>query len=91
MSLEQNDFCEPFTYQEPILPDSLDNATAFFYALNALIRSTPSEICPTLTSNQPGFAARLFDGVRVSVRDIVEMAVGWIRRIGVAGPSTRKG
>jgi hypothetical protein len=88
MSLEQNDFREQFTHQEPILPDSLDSATAFFYALNHLIRTTPSEISPTPTSNQPGFAAWLLYGV--GVRDIVEMAVGWIRRVAVAGPSTGK-
>jgi hypothetical protein len=90
MSLEP-DFREPFTDQEPILPDSLDNATAFFYALNQLIRATPSEISQTLMSNQPGLGTRLLDGVGVSVRGTVEMALGWIRRVAVAGPSIWKG
>jgi len=34
MCLEQSEFREQFNYQAPILPDSLDSATAFFYLVN---------------------------------------------------------
>ena len=86
MDLEQSEFSD----QEPILPDSLDNATAFFYAVSQLIRSTASEISGTLASNEPGFTTRLLDRLGLCIRDIVVRAVGWIRRGGELSPSVRK-
>jgi hypothetical protein len=67
MSLDQSDFREQFSYQAPILPESLDNATAFFYALNQLIRSTPSEISGTLAPNKPVFASWLLDRLCIRI------------------------
>jgi hypothetical protein len=91
MNLQQSEFRDQFTYQTPILPESVDNATAFFYALNQLMRSTPSEISGTLTSDEPGFAMWILDRVGFRLRDIVITIVGCIRRAGVAAPSTWKG
>jgi hypothetical protein len=90
MSLEQNEFRARFSYQEPILPDSLDDATAFFYAASQLIRSTPSQTSGALASNRPGIATWLLDRLGTRVRDIVVTPVGWIRRVGIAAPTTWK-
>jgi hypothetical protein len=91
MNLEQSEFRDQFTYQTPILPDSVDNSTAFFYGLNRLIRSTPSEISGTLTSDEPGFAMWILDRVGFRIRDTVITIVGCIRRAGIAAPNTWKG
>ena len=90
MSLEQSEFREQFSYQEPILPDSLDSDTAFFYAVNQLIRSTPFEISETPASKKPVFASWLFDRLGTCIRYFVVAVVGWIHRVGVAAPSTWK-
>jgi hypothetical protein len=74
-----------FSYREPILPESLDNATAFFYAVYQLISSTPSEISATLT-NRKGFATRLLHRLATRIG-----AIGWIRGRGVAAPNSSKG
>jgi hypothetical protein len=91
MSLLQSEFREQFSYQAPILPDSLDNATAFSYAVSQLIRSTPSEISGTLACNKPNLATWLLDRLGIRIRDIAVTAVGWIRHAGVAAPGTGKG
>jgi hypothetical protein len=75
-----------FSYREPILPESLDNATAFFYAVYQLISSTPSEISATLAFNRKGFAARLLHRLATRIG-----AIGWIRGRGVAAPNSSKG
>jgi hypothetical protein len=87
MLLEQNEFREQFSYQEPILPDSLDSATAFFYAVNQLIRSMPSETSRTLASNKPGVAGRLVDRLSIHIRDAIVSVIGWMRRVGFAAAS----
>ena len=87
MRLEQNEFPEQFSYQEPILPDSLDSATAFFYTVNQLIRSTPSETSRTLASNKLGIAGRLLDRLSIHIRDTIVSVVGWMRRVGFAAAS----
>ena len=89
MRPEQNEFREQLSYQEPILPDSLDSTTAFFYAVNQLIRSTPSETSRTLASNKPGVAGRLLNRLSIHIRDRVVPVVGWMRRVGFAAASTR--
>ncbi|MBV8453030.1 MAG: hypothetical protein JOZ29_12275 [Deltaproteobacteria bacterium] len=91
MSLKQGEFREQFSYQEPILPDSLDNATAFFYAVNQLIRSTPSEISGTLEFTRPGPATWFLDHLGIRIRDLALTAARWIRRAGAVAPSTWKG
>jgi hypothetical protein len=78
MCLEQSEFREQFSYQAPILPDSLDSDTAFFYAVNQLIRSTPSETSVTLTSNKQGFPGPLLNRLSVHIHDF---AVGRMRRV----------
>lgn len=90
MCFEQSELREQFSYQAPILPDSLDSATAFFYAVNQLIRSTPSETSVTLASNQQGFAGPLLDHLNAHIRDIVLWAVGRMRRVGFAAASIWK-
>jgi hypothetical protein len=87
MSLEQSEFREQFSYQEPILPDSLDSATAFFYAVNQLIRSTPPETSRTPASNKPGIAGRLADRLGIHIRDTIALVVRRMRRIGFAAAS----
>jgi hypothetical protein len=84
MSLEQSQFLEQFSYQEPILPDSVDNATAFFRAFHQLIRSTPSEICETPRSGKP-----LYARVGVCIRGIVISVLGWVRRFGLTAQRTK--
>jgi hypothetical protein len=81
MSLEQNEFHEQFSVRGPLLPDSLDNATAFFYAINQLISSTPAQISEALVSDQPGFVTSLFNRLGCSIRSIVIIGVGWMRRV----------
>jgi hypothetical protein len=90
MCFEQREFREQFIYQAPILPDSLDSATAFFYAVNQLIRSTPSETSVTLAYNKQGFAGPLLDRLNVHIRDMVLSAVGQMRRVGLAAASIWK-
>ena len=87
MRIEQNEFHEQFSYQEAILPDSVDSATAFFYAVNQLIRSTPSETSRTLASNKPGVAGRLPDRLSIHLRDTVFSVAGWMRRVGFSAAS----
>jgi hypothetical protein len=82
MCLEQSEFREQFSYQAPILPDSLDSAIAFFHAVNQLIRSTPSETSVTLASNKQGFAGPLLDRLNIHIRGIALSAVGRMRRVG---------
>jgi hypothetical protein len=90
MCFEQSEFREQFSYQAPILPDSLDSATAFFYAVNQLIRSTPSETPVTHPSNQQGCAGRRSDRLNVHIRDIVVSVLGRMRRVGIAAASIWK-
>jgi hypothetical protein len=90
MCLEQSELREQFSYQAPILPDSLDSATAFFYAVNQLIRSTPSETSVTLASNKHCLARPLLDRLNIHIRGIVPSAVGRMRRVGFAAASIWK-
>ena len=90
MCFEQSEFREQFSYQAPILPDNLDSATAFFYAINQLIRSTPSEIPVTHPSNQQGCAGPRSDRLHVHIRDIVVSVVGRMRHVGFAAASIWK-
>jgi hypothetical protein len=89
MCFEQSEFREQFSYQAPILPDSLDSATAFFYAVNQLIRSTPSETPLTHPSKQ-GCAGPRSDRLNVHIREIVVAVVGRMRRVGFAAASIWK-
>jgi hypothetical protein len=88
MCIEQREFSEQFRYQAPILPDSLDNATAFFYAVNQVIRSTRFETSVTMASNNQGFAGPLLNRLNVHIRDIVLSAVGRMRCVGFTAAST---
>jgi hypothetical protein len=90
MCLDQREFREQFSYQAPILPDSLDSVTAFFYAVNHLIRSTPSETSVTLAPNRQAFAGPRLCRLKVHIRDIVLSAVGRMRRVGFAATSIWK-
>src|SRR6516225_1477747 len=81
MNFEQREFREQLSDQGLILPDSLDNATAFFYAVNQLIRSTPFEISETPASKKPVFASWLFDRLGTCIRYFVVAVVGWIHRV----------
>ena len=90
MSLEQSEFRKQFSHQAPILPDSVDSATAFFYALNQLIRSTPSETSVALASNKPGFAGRLLDRLSIHIRNTLVSAVGRMRQVGFSAASIWK-
>ena len=90
MRLEQSEFREQFSYQAPILPDSLDSATAFFYAVNELIRSTPSETSATLASSKQGSVGPQLDRLNVRIRGIVLWAVGRIRSLSFPATSIWK-
>jgi hypothetical protein len=58
MSLKQSESREQFRYEAPILPDNVDSATAMFYALNLLIRSTPFEMREMEGLQEPVFPDR---------------------------------
>jgi hypothetical protein len=90
MCLEQSEFREQFSYQAPILPDSLDSATAFFYLVNQLIRSTPSAPFASLASSKQGSAGPLLDHLNVRIRGIVLWAVGRIRSVSFPAASIWK-
>jgi hypothetical protein len=91
MSREHSEFRYQFTYHAPILPESVDNATAFFYGINQLIRSTPLETSETMTSDTRGFARWILDRGGFRIYDIVITIVRRGRRASVAVPNIGKG
>jgi hypothetical protein len=68
MRLKQSEFQEPFSYEAPILPDSLDRPIAFFYAVNQPIRFTQTEILATRAPQNPNVGAP-FDSPGGQMRD----------------------
>ncbi len=83
------DVSEPLCQQEPILADNLDSATAFFYTLNQLIRSTSPDTSEALRFKQPRLAVRLIESSKIGMRELALSAVGWVRRAKALIPGVR--
>jgi hypothetical protein len=78
MHLHQSEFREQLSYEPPILPDSVDSATAFFYAVNQLVRSTPFEASATPACNKTGFAGALLIRLGNRTRAVILSAFAWM-------------
>lgn len=89
MNPEQTEFYDHFSQYQLHLPDSVDSPTAFFCAVNYVIRATPFESVETVELKALGFTTRLLYQSAVRIGGLVRIALRRVRLIHAAPNSCK--